>query len=64
MEVKEFAELTGPGINSAPAPFHRDACCVRRWPTIARPNEVFLGYVDGAYLTRSPAAGYPGRAGW
>lgn len=57
VEVKEFAELTGPGINPGTgAPFTGVEELVRAALAynIARPNEVFLGYVDGAYLTRSP----------
>ncbi|MCB0936237.1 MAG: HAMP domain-containing histidine kinase [Mycobacterium sp.] len=57
VEVKEFAELTGPGINPGTgAPFTGVEELVRAAMAynIARPNEVFLGYVDGAYLTRSP----------
>lgn len=57
VEVKEFAELTGPGINPGTgAPFTGVEELVRAAMAynIARPNEVFLGYVNGSYLTRSP----------
>ena len=57
VEVQEFAELVGPGIDPGTGePFTgveeliRDAMAYN----IARPNEVFLGYVDGSYLTKSP----------
>ncbi|RDH74503.1 sensor histidine kinase [Mycolicibacterium moriokaense] len=56
VEVKEFAELTGPGVNPGTgAPFTGVDELIRAAMAynIARPNEVFLGYVDGAYLTKS-----------
>ncbi|MBX7432653.1 HAMP domain-containing histidine kinase [Mycobacterium sp. Y57] len=56
IEVEEFAELTGPGIDPATGtPFTsvdkliRDAIAFN----IARPNEKFLGYLDGDFLVRS-----------
>jgi signal transduction histidine kinase len=57
VEVREFAELTGPGINPGTgAPFTGIEELIREAMAynIARPNEVFLGYVNGSYLTRSP----------
>lgn len=56
IEVEEFNDLTGPGIDPATgAPFAdvehliRDAIAYN----IARPNEKFLGYVDGRFLVKS-----------
>lgn len=57
VEVQEFAELTGPGIDPGTgAPFTGVEELIREAMAynIARPNEVFLGYVNGAYLTKSP----------
>ncbi len=57
VEVQEFAELTGPGIDPGTgAPFTGVEELIREAMAynIARPNEVFLGYVDGAYLAKSP----------
>ncbi|MGW0162285.1 sensor histidine kinase [Mycobacterium sp. NPDC003323] len=55
-EVQEFAELSAPGINPRTGePFAgvdeviREAIAYN----IARPNEKFLGYVDGEYRTQS-----------
>ncbi|WP_210000500.1 sensor histidine kinase [Mycolicibacterium frederiksbergense] len=55
-EVQEFAELSAPGINPRTGdPFTgvdeviREAIAYN----IARPNEKFLGYVDGRYRTQS-----------
>ena len=56
VEVEEFAELTGPGIDPGTgAPFTGVEALIREAMAynIARPNEVFLGYVDGSYLTKS-----------
>lgn len=56
IEVEEFTELTAPGVNPRTGePFSgideviREAIAYN----IARPNEKFLGYVDGAYRTQS-----------
>lgn len=56
IEVEEFNDLIGPGIDPATgAPFDnvekliRDAIAYN----IARPNEKFLGYVDGRFLVKS-----------
>ncbi|MCH9707969.1 MAG: HAMP domain-containing histidine kinase [Actinomycetia bacterium] len=57
VEVQEFAELTGPGIDPGTgAPFAGVEELIREAMAynIARPNEVFLGYVNGEYLTKSP----------
>ncbi|MCH9643150.1 MAG: two-component sensor histidine kinase, partial [Actinomycetia bacterium] len=57
VEVQEFAELTGPGIDPGTgAPFAGVEELIREAMAynIARPNEVFLGYVNGSYLTKSP----------
>lgn len=57
VEVKEFTELTGPGIDPATgSPFASVEELIREALAynIARPNEVFLGYVDGSFLARSP----------
>lgn len=55
-EVQEFTELTAPGVNPRTGePFAgvdeviREAIAYN----IARPNEKFLGYVDGQYRTQS-----------
>ena len=56
VEVEEFNELIGPGINpSTGAPFTSVEELIRETIAynIARPNEVFLGYLDGAFLTES-----------
>ena len=56
VEVEEFNELIGPGINpSTGAPFTGVEELIRETIAynIARPNEVFLGYLDGAFLTES-----------
>ncbi len=56
VEVEEFAELSAPGVNPRTgAPFAgideviHEAIAYN----IARPNEKFLGYVDGEYRTQS-----------
>ena len=56
IEVEEFNELTSPGVNPRTGqPFSgvdeviREAIAYN----IARPNEKFLGYVDGEYRTQS-----------
>lgn len=56
IEVEEFGELTAPGVNPRTGePFTgvdeviREAIAYN----IARPNEKFLGYVDGEYRTQS-----------
>ncbi|MGB0437818.1 MAG: sensor histidine kinase, partial [Mycobacterium sp.] len=57
VEVQEFAELTGPGIDPGTGePFAGVEELIREAMAynIARPNEVFLGYVNGSYLTKSP----------
>ncbi len=57
VEVQEFAELVGPGIDPGTGePFTGVEELIREAMAynIARPNEVFLGYVDGSYLTKSP----------
>ncbi len=56
VEVEEFNELIGPGINpSTGAPFAGVDELIRETIAynIARPNEVFLGYLDGSLLTES-----------
>jgi len=75
VEVQEFAELTGPGIDPGTGePFAGVEELIREAMAynIARPNEVFLGYVNGSYLTKSPQqpgtpdvlAGHHGRTRW
>lgn len=56
VEVQEFAELTGPGIDPASGkPFRSIDELIRAAMAynIARPHEVFLGYVDGVYVAKS-----------
>ncbi|MCB0930489.1 MAG: HAMP domain-containing histidine kinase [Mycobacterium sp.] len=56
VEVEEFTELIGPGINPGTgAPFSGVEELIRETIAynIARPNEVFLGYLDGSFLTES-----------
>ena len=55
-EVEEFTELTSPGINPRTGePFATVEEVIREAIAynIARPNEKFLGYVDGVYRTQS-----------
>jgi signal transduction histidine kinase len=55
-EVDEFTELTEPGVNPRTgAPFRTvdEVISEAIAYNIARPNEKFLGYVDGAYRTQS-----------
>lgn len=55
-EVQEFAELTEPGVNPRTGePFTSVEEVIREAIAynIARPNEKFLGYVDGQYRTQS-----------
>ena len=55
-EVQEFAELSAPGINPRTGePFTAVDEVIREAIAynIARPNEKFLGYVDGQYRTQS-----------
>jgi two-component system, OmpR family, sensor kinase len=55
-EVDEFAELTGPGINPRTGlPFRTvdEVIGEAIAYNLARPNEKFLGYVDGGYRTQS-----------
>ena len=55
-EVQEFAELSAPGINPRTGePFAAVDEVIREAIAynIARPNEKFLGYVDGQYRTQS-----------
>jgi signal transduction histidine kinase len=56
IEVKEFTELTAPGVNPRTGEPFADVDEVIREAiayNIARPNEKFLGYVDGQYRTQS-----------
>ncbi len=56
VEVEEFNQLIGPGIDpSTGAPFTGVEELIRETIAynIARPNEVFLGYLDGSFLTQS-----------
>lgn len=56
IEVEEFSELTGPGVDpSSGQPFGSVDELIRAAIAynIARPNEKFLGYVDGEFLTKS-----------
>ncbi|WP_246540782.1 sensor histidine kinase [Mycobacterium spongiae] len=63
LEVEEFAELTAPGINPRTGhPFTSVEQMISEAIAynIARPNEKFLGYVDGKYRTQSrQQPGYP-----
>ena len=55
-EVEEFTELTEPGVNPRTGESFRTVDEVIREAiayNIARPNEKFLGYVDGGYRTQS-----------
>ncbi|MFC7671941.1 sensor histidine kinase [Mycolicibacterium sp. GCM10028919] len=55
-EVQEFSELTEPGVNPRTGePFGTVDEVIREAIAynIARPNEKFLGYVDGEYRTQS-----------
>jgi two-component system, OmpR family, sensor kinase len=55
-EVREFAELTSPGVNPRTGePFGSVEEIIREAIAynLARPNEKFLGYVDGRYRTQS-----------
>jgi two-component system, OmpR family, sensor kinase len=55
-EVQEFTELTEPGVNPRTGePFASVEEVIREAIAynIARPNEKFLGYVDGRYRTQS-----------
>jgi two-component system OmpR family sensor kinase len=55
-EVDEFAELTGPGVNPRTGlPFRTvdEVIGEAIAYNLARPNEKFLGYVDGGYRTQS-----------
>lgn len=55
-EVEEFTELTAPGVNPRTGePFATVDEVIREAIAynIARPNEKFLGYIDGAYRTQS-----------
>lgn len=55
-EVQEFTELTAPGVNPRTGePFVAVDEVIREAIAynIARPNEKFLGYVDGQYRTQS-----------
>ncbi len=55
-EVQEFTELTEPGVNPRTGePFSGVEEVIREAIAynIARPNEKFLGYVDGRYRTQS-----------
>lgn len=55
-EVEEFTELAEPGVNPRTGePFSSVEEVIREAIAynIARPNEKFLGYVDGAYRTQS-----------
>ncbi|RAV18209.1 two-component sensor histidine kinase [Mycolicibacterium sp. GF69] len=55
-EVNEFNELTAPGINPRTGePFRsvREVIDEAIAYNLARPNEKFLGYVDGSYRTQS-----------
>lgn len=55
-EVQEFTELTEPGVNPRTGePFATEEEVIREAIAynIARPNEKFLGYVDGIYRTQS-----------
>lgn len=56
IEVEEFAELTSPGVNPRTGEPFRSVDEVIREAiayNLARPNEKFLGYVDGRYRTQS-----------
>ena len=56
VEVEEFGELTAPGVNPRTGePFASVDEVIREAIAynIARPNEKFLGYVDGQYRTQS-----------
>ncbi|MGV0836758.1 sensor histidine kinase [Mycolicibacterium thermoresistibile] len=56
IEVDEFEELTAPGINPRTGqPFSSVAEVIREAIAynLARPNEKFLGYIDGEYHTQS-----------
>lgn len=55
-EVREFNELTAPGINprtGEPFATVEEVIAEAIAYNIARPNEKFLGYVDGSYRTQS-----------
>ena len=55
-EVREFGELTSPGVNPRTGqPFQTVDEVIREAIAynLARPNEKFLGYVDGRYRTQS-----------
>lgn len=55
-EVREFTELTAPGVNPRTGePFTSVDEVIREAIAynLARPNEKFLGYVDGEYRTQS-----------
>lgn len=56
VEVQEFSELTAPGVNPRTGEPFRGVDEVIQEAiayNIARPNEKFLGYVDGRYRTQS-----------
>jgi two-component system OmpR family sensor kinase len=56
IEVQEFSELTSPGVNPRTGePFGSVEEVIREAIAynLARPNEKFLGYVDGTYRTQS-----------
>lgn len=56
VEVKEFAELTAPGVNprtGQPFTSVEEMISEAIAYNIARPNEKFLGYVNGQYRTQS-----------
>ncbi|CAN5220618.1 ATP-binding protein [soil metagenome] len=56
IEVQEFNELSAPGVNPRTGEAFRGVDEVIREAiayNIARPNEKFLGYVDGEYRTQS-----------
>ena len=55
-EIQQFAELTAPGVNPRTgAPFASVDEVIREAIAynVARPNEKFLGYVDGQYRAQS-----------